>query len=241
MKLFIFILSVTLVYKANAQIPPGVYSELSKFSDSNEPLSDTYIQSLPEILKSMTENSEKKLLANSTCENRIEVAFVNSITNSNIEAIKQFESGFVKIDSTYCFPLIETALLLKKSNDPVFRKAAFSTVVRVFSKDNLFCEVTDAPTIGTSNYCYELKTNFSATYSSIQGYNVFNDSDSRFNSPVYFRSIFESARQIGQNTQYHLVTYVRANKLNSVQKFFAKPFIIRTQNEVMLKLQKELQ
>ena len=239
MKYLICVLFIAL--NAGAELQDGVYSELSQFVGKNgETLPSAYIKGLPEVIESLTQASEKKILAQTQCKNQIEVTYINSLTNSNIDLINQFESGFVKIDSSFCFPSVDTEQLLKKSNDPVFRKSAFSTISQVYLKDGLNCETTNAPTIGSSNYCYQLLSNFSPTYSTIQSYNVWNDPSQKFDSPVYFRSVFESARQVGQNTQYHLVTYVRANKLNTVQKFFARSFISNTQSEVMMKLLEEL-
>ena len=241
MKLSIWFLTLIASLNLKAQVPAGVFTELAKFTtNQGSVLPESYRLALPDLIQNLTSDSEKKLLSQKNCTSETEVSFIDKLTNSSDEVVKQFEAGFVKIDSTFCFPQIDADLILRKSNEPAFRRKAFSTIIRVFSKDGLSCEHTEAPTIGSSNYCYLIDTHYGSAYSSVQSYNVWNDSFEKFGSQVFFRSIFESTRQVDQKTQYHVITYLRADKLNAVQRFFAKSFIANTQSQVMQKIKEEL-
>jgi hypothetical protein len=218
--------------------------ELSKFvSNQNEHLPSEYALQLTQLIEKKTQADEKAKFDDNSirnCTDQIEITYMNSLTNSSSQSVQEFEAGFVKIDASLCFPKVSTELVLKTSNNLEFRKRSFKTIQTTYAKGELNCEITDAPTIGLSNYCYRMIPKYSENYSTLQSYNVWNDSDLKYDSPVFFRSVFESARQIQDQTMYHIVSYVRANKLSSFQKLFAKSFIMNSQKMVFKKLKEEL-
>lgn len=228
---------------ASAKPPAEVFSELLKFkSESGESLPAGYISTFPNRIENAANTTQRKALqlALQNCEDQVNVNFNNSISNNPESSIELFEEGLIRVETIACFKNIPADTLLLKSNDLAFRTKAFPTIVRTYRRGNLFCEVTSAPTIGESNYCSDITMQLSPNKALAQSYNVWNDPSPQYKSVVYFRLIQEAAETRGPLTVYHVISFIRVDKLNAIQKFFAKGYIAETQEKVVQMLRDEL-
>ncbi|MFZ3229939.1 MAG: hypothetical protein WA160_07030 [Pseudobdellovibrio sp.] len=245
MKLIINLLVILFSIHAYCEIPEGVYVELQKFkSDNNLMLPNNYIQAFPALIEKIVSNSEEQHLTSveKSCLDTIDVVYINKILNNSDSAAIDFESGLVRIEATKCFRNTSAKRILDISSDINFRLKAFTTIKKNTAKDDQICETTSAFSVGESNYCYQNNFESEANlYFKLTSFNIWNDNVGKYNSPVYFRYISETATQISTDAIYHMVTYVRGPKLSSFQRIFAKSFIKKTQADVFQKLVEELQ
>ncbi len=220
-------------------IPEGVYTELVKYPD----LSEDYVQKLPSYIVQVLSEKEKhyKSEIKSNCEPDFNVQYVPTITGSKSSTVKDFESGFISIDATFCFENTTPQKVISLYSSPEFQKSSVSTIKDSYRKGDLVCEKTTAPTIGNSHYCYNQEVLSRTHYVLGFSFNVWNDSLENANTPVYFRAVVVSATQVQNITQFHLQTLVRGPKLTFIQKIFAKGAIESEQKSVYEKMKQRLQ
>lgn len=220
------------------KMPQGVFSELAKFPG----LSPAYIQQLPvtinQILNANEQNYHKNIKA--VCTPKINVQYINQITQGNDSVVKDFESGFIGIEATLCFTNTKIDKVISLYTNREFQAQSVSTIKGSYQNGNLICEKTSAPTIGNSHYCYEQQAFADPTYILNYAFNVWNDSVQNANAPVYFRDVMATATQVQNNVEFHLQTYVRGPKLNFFQKAFAKGAISNEQQSLYEKMKVRL-
>ncbi len=175
------------------------------------------------------------------CADTVEVSFGPRIIGGADAPTQAFESGLVRIEASKCYSNADPSELLRISGQPAFKKAAFPTLKNITTpSENVSWESTSAPPIGQSYYCYTsvdlVKTSERASQVSFL---TLNRRD--LSAPVYFREAFVSARKMGNQTLYYVLSYVRSNKLNFVQKQFASRYIEDVQKQVFTKLENSLQ
>lgn len=220
-------------------IPEGVYTELAKYPD----LSEDYVQKLPSYIVQVLSEKEKQYTSEikSNCEADFNVKYMSTITGSKNSTVKDFESGFISIDATFCFENTTPQKVISLYSSPEFQKSSVSTIKDSYRKAHLVCEKTTAPTIGNSHYCYNQEVLSQANYVLGFSFNVWNDTLENANAPVYFRAVVVSTTQVQNTTQFHLQTLVRGPKLSFFQKMFAKGAIESEQISVYEKMKQRLQ
>lgn len=220
-------------------IPTGVYSELAKFPG----LTEAYIQKFPGHIAQSLAEKEKSYLKSiqSSCQPKVDVQYITTLTDSKSSAAKDFESGFISIDTTFCFQGASPEKVIELYSAPEFQQSSVSTINESVRKGDLVCEKTTAPTIGNSHYCYNQEIQKNQNYIISFSFNVWNDILENADAPVYFREVVVSATQIQNNTQFHLQTLVRGPKLGFFQKIFAKGAIESEQQSVYEKMKQRLQ
>lgn len=240
MKLIFLIFLIS--FSAQAEIPTGVFTELMKFTtDQGQTLPTDYIQNFPIMVEQAVEARQKEM-DSTNCRPMISVSLDHSITEEKDSVIRLFEDGLIRIEVVACLPKSDSQIVLSILADPVFRKNVISTIQETYQQKNGdFCEVTKAPTIGKSNYCFENQSYLSPNFSKVKSYNIWNSDQSKdYDSPVYYRGIFETATQKENQTVYHMISYIRSTKLTSLQKFFANGHIVSMQETILQRLEMSL-
>jgi hypothetical protein len=227
------------VFTNAQQIPQGVHAELSKFTG----LPGNYVLSFPEMMNERLKLNEAMYHKNinSNCQPRFDVQYISKLTNEPNQTVKNFESGFIGIEVTFCFSNTPADKVMSLFFDPEFQAKSVSTIKSSYLKDGLVCEKTTAPTIGNSHYCYSQSTDVQPGYILGTTFNVWNDTIQNANAPVYFRQIMASATQVDGGTEFHLQTLVRGPTLNFVQRLFAKSAIVSEQQSIYEKMKQRLQ
>lgn len=229
---------------ARAQIPEGVYTELLRFkSDAGVPLPTEYINKFPSLIAKLSEEAERKanFKPEKNCAPDIHVHLTNLITNNPDATVREFEDGIVRIEVTACLPKTNAASVIKILSTAEFRKKVITTIKDSYQTSGLFCEITDAPTFGQSNYCSDVRFQMTDAVAKSRSFNVWNSSVlATYDLPVYFRSIYEIAMQNDSQTVYHVVTYIRAKRLSLAQRIFAGRFISGIQSDVLKELALQL-
>lgn len=232
---------------AQAQIHAGVYTELRKFRADGVALSEQYIDRLPKLIDRMIKDNEEQFAsANANnCIDFIKITYFNEarITDDPSEAAKNFESSFLKIENAFCFEGANADQIITKMSSLDFKKKAFSSVKSITPREGgIFCEHNSITFAGESSACYINIIDISdRNYSKILSFNIWNDSEnSKYDLPVYFREGLATARQMGNKTQLHAITFVRGKNVSGIMRFLSKGFIESAQKDVMKVLKAEL-
>lgn len=230
----IFILNFRFV-SAETNLSKPIRFEIDKFQNSERKFSDLeYSKNLIQIINQNITSSEEMFWKNAhpSQADLIRVDFINALTETTDPLAQDFESGFIRIEASAVFKNKTSENILELINNPQFRLEAFSTLTESKFVNNLICEKTIAPTIGKSNYCYILKKEkIDKDFYKYVSMNISNADIANYNAPVYYRTISETAQQVGPDTIYHVITYVRGPKLSKFQKFFATGAIENTQRK----------
>ncbi len=236
MKSFLFLFTFTFLHLVQADIPPGVYTGLQKFAVNKTTLPSVYVRRLPELLHNQLIKSDNSFVSENSgqCVEWTHVEFINSLTSSTEPIINEFEAGFVKVETAHCLARTSPEKVLAILNSVEFKRKAFSkTVISVEQKDaNTICEISSAPTLGESHYCYKNYYDHNSE-GDLQLISM-NDSfelNAKYQSGVYFRESIISAHAIGNNVLVHSINLARGPRLNTFQKLFAKSFISTTESE----------
>lgn len=235
-----FILSLSInLYAQEIQIPPEVFSELQSYTHDGKPLSVEYVQNFPKQLHDSILKKQELFFENlnGECNEYLNISFGPKIIGAD-EVEKSFEKGLIRIEAARCYDNALPETILNIVSSVAFKRRVFSTLRQAsLESENYYCEITDAPTIGQSNYCYldfEIEKNESS--SSRVNFLTFNNKDPQFDAPVYFRESLQTARRVGAKTLFYSLSYARATSLSSAQRFFAKSYISSTQKNFFKQL-----
>jgi len=230
----------SLAFAKTVSVPNEVKVELRKYQDHGQGLSANAIQAFPLRVHQMILQRQNHFFEglNGKCQDTIEITFGPQVMASEDESLRSFEAGLVRIEASKCYDNADPDELIQISASPEFKKKAFPTLRQITVENNLSCETTSAPSIGKSRYCYlSFDLEKSDLVSSQVNFLTFNDDDKSFDAPVYFREAFVSARRMGPQTLYYVLSYVRSTELSSFKKFFAKDYIAKVQKQVFTELE----
>lgn len=226
---------------AQAELPAGVFTSVATFKRGQEALPSDYVNTIPNQIYDLLQKSEQQYLAasNGGCADKTQVDYVSKINTTDNAVIKDFESGFIRIEVAKCFSGTTAAKVLQVLGSAEFKKKAFATLTSPpQQKDqNTICETSKTPHLGEASYCYKTFLNDQdPQYLKSFSVNDAFDITGQYTVPVFMRQSLVSARQVGSSVQLYSVTYARGPKLGSLVKIFAKSFIASAQDEVFSKL-----
>jgi hypothetical protein len=249
MKKSIFLLMnlMSVLALANSvSIPTEVFTELQKFRGRDgQALSADTIRQLPDRVHEMVLSRQEAFYQNlkGHCQDSFQVTFGPQVLQSSDSATKDFQSGMIRVEASKCYANANPQELVRISALPEFKKRAFSTLIYTptMPQANTYCESTWVRSIGKSRYCYtDFELEKSDASVSQVNFMVLNDDGGQYDAPVYYREAFVSARQMGSQTLYYVLSYVRAKELSSFQKFFAKDYMAKSQDQVFTELGKAI-
>ena len=228
-----------------ANLPEGAYGGISNYHFRQTPLTPDYVKMFPSFIHGLIQKSEAIFDAanNNSCADKTEVESVDHLTSARNAVALNFESSFMRVEVTKCFENTTAEKVLSALSTTSFKAKAYSTVMSVVAKsNNVTCEKSKVPLLGKSHYCYENFLDKSdSEYLKLFSINDWYELTTEYTVPVFYRETLIAAREVGSRVQIHSISYARGPDLTSVQKFFAKSFIAKTQDAFFIKLAEEIQ
>ena len=225
------------------KVPISVNSEINKFKNKSESLPEGYAESFVKLITSRVQEEKRAALnnLNQKCQNFLTVSFSDSLPTlfSENSAVKEFESGLIRIESSTCFTKGTPEEIINIFSDPNFQNEGLNTLKESHRNADLICDWTEVPTIGTSKYCYFPMIEADSSLALHHHFNISNDPDPKI-VKVYFRELFATAQRTDSGVAFHMITFLRSSKISGIKKVFARTVIAQEQEKSMTLLQQKL-
>jgi hypothetical protein len=239
-------------FSRQVQVDSRVVTELRKFSAGGTSLPESYASSFPQVMLRRILSEKQRFLtgvsSGKACVPSTTVTYMNAgeLIGSrgqgaaDADAIDEFESGMIKIESVGCLSGNVAARAAALVSQPAFQLKVVGELKSSRIQGNLTCDHTSVTGLGDSRYCFTSISQNSASESHLFTQNVSNAPVAQASAPVFYRSIYMTFTEKANVTHSHTIAYVRGPKIPGLLKGIGRSRIISTQTKGFIELQREL-
>lgn len=234
-------------FEGKIAIDSRVISEMNKFSNDGQKLPSEYLSQFSRQMKSRIIQDKRNFLARiegKPCQPSSVVTFIKSggaigktsFGAAEQDAVDAFENGIIKIEAVGCLNGLVAAEAMTEARKPSFQLSVVSELKSSVIQGPLTCERTSVPMLGSSQYCYTSIAGNTSNESYLFTQNVTNAPLAQADAPVFFRSIYMSFHEQGNQTYSHSIAYVRGAAVPGLVRGMAKSKIQATQTRSFTKM-----
>lgn len=234
-------------FEGKIAIDQRVISEMAKFSSDGTKLPSDYISKFASKMRSRIIQEKREFLASiagKPCVASSKVSFIKAgeaIGSTNYpraeqDAIDDFEKGIVMIEAVGCLNGKVAQEAMAESRKSSFQMSVVNELKSSAVNGPLTCEKTSVPFLGSSQYCFTSIAASTESESYLFTQNVTNAPVAQASAPVFYRSIYMSFHEVGNQTYSHTIAFVRGPAIPGIAKSTAKSRIQETQTRTFQKL-----